>query len=650
MKKLLLIISLILSMTLLASCGAQTPPPADDDGGNNTPVTPPEEEEDGALAIVINSAAGDDLAPAIAAIEKAIGKTLTKKEPDSVKKGQEILLGDTGRAATVEAASVLNVKKSLWAWDQTGYIIYARGGDLAVCWTDEYGLEAAAVAIGEILTENKDLKFEDGILKSENFSYIEAMEAEEALFREEQLQIAEDKYGKAVRDEIEKHLSIYGEEFYLWLASLYDPGLYDEQGNPLGGGFYYSVSARDNPGYLIDIESTMQVLNLLMNLDMVREYNNDLSKALPEKMQKEMIAFAQSLQSSVDGYFYHPQWGTNIQTSRLSRDLGWATSLLKAFGAKPLYDAPNGTKGMYGPPPGTALTESLQDAGAMAVSKVIATATKWPNQLATLDNWKAYLEAYAANIRTKSYSIGNTVTSQNAQILNREKEGIASGELIDADGDGIAEDGFVMATKNFFDKHQNPENGTWESGTVAKGTISYASTNGLMKISSIYSGLGVPMNYCEEAFYSGLYIALLEGKDCYGVEAENSVYVYNAFTGMQNALNNLKKSNPAKYDELSKVLADNAVDLIRITSAKALKFKKADGSFGYTWTTSPDKSQGVPVAVPGTVEGSVNGGGGAYTTITNQLLGLLGIDMRLQFESDFEKFLHAVDGAVHIEK
>ena len=620
-------------MLCLASC----------DGGS----TPPSHEKVEFTAIC--SDGGDyDLTNLISAITSKTGKRITVKV-GAEKTGREILIGDTGRRASQEAAILLEATLTEDEWDSVGYIIYARDGDIAVCWSSEWAIDKALEQLEYVISEAKDMDFSNGVKSVEEFSYIEAMEAEEAKFREAELDQLEALYGKDARDAMEKHLSIYGEEFYLWLANLYDPGEYDADGNPLGGGFYYSNSARDTYGFKIDIESTMQVLNRLVNLDMVREYGS-LKNAIPERMQKEMIAFAQSLQSPIDGYFYHPQWGTNIQTSRLSRDLGWATSLLKAFGAKPLYDAPNGTKGMYGPPPGTALTESLKNSGAVAaVSKVVATATNWPSQLATLNNWKSYINAYASSIRTNSYSIGNTLSSQAAQISTREKEGIASGELIDADGDGIAEDGFIMTVKNFFDSYQL-ENGVWAEGSVEKGTITYAATNGLMKISQLYDSLNLTMKYPEASFRAGLYIAMLEGPDCQGVEAVNSVYVYNAFKGMIKALKDLKVLDPAKHTELKQLLADNACELIKITSAKALKFKKADGSFGYSWTTSPDKSQGVPVAVPGTVEGSVNGGGGAYTAITNDLCSLLGITIRLQFQSDMEKFLHEVEQMVHVEK
>ena len=644
MKKLLFIFTLIASLIGLTACGGGNNNPPDN-GGNGGG-----DNSDTYSAIVTDGGSSYDLNEVISLIKNATGKMIQVKLTGAEKSGREILIGNTDRQATVDGLAILADLVDSSDWTATGYVIYAKDGDLAVCWDTKYAAEDALAKLAILAEENGSLNFDNGVIANETFSYIEKLEAEEALMREAELDAIEEKYDKEVRDAVEAHLAIYGEEFYIWLANLYDPGEYDENGNPLGGGFYYSNSARDNYGYLIDIESTTQALYLIKNMDMLVEYNGSYQNALPEKMQKELIAFAQSLQSPIDGYFYHPQWGTAIKTSRLSRDLGWATSLLEMLGSQPFYNAPDGTKGMYGPPPGTAMTQPLKNSGAVAVSKVVATATKWTAQLETLDAWKAYIDAFAVDINTKSYSIGNTIASQDAQILNREKEAIKAGEITDADGDGIAEDGYIMTVKNFFDKYQL-ENGVWIPGSIEDGTITYAATNGLMKISVAYNSLGLIMPRAEEAFRAALYIAMLEGPDCEGIRADDSVDVYNAFTGMQNALSSLKKSgNTEKYQALKAELAANAAEMIRVTTAKCIRFRKPDGSYAYNAGPGGYLSQGVPVCVPGMIEGTINGGGGAYVTSTDRMFNLLDIDVRFQYASDFEKFLHALEGTTHIVK
>ena len=69
--------------------------------------------------------------------------------------------------------------------------------------------------------------------------------------REESFSRIAEEFTPGVADALRAHFAIYDERFYLWLADLYDPGKYDDDGNPLGGGFYYSNSARDNEGLSI---------------------------------------------------------------------------------------------------------------------------------------------------------------------------------------------------------------------------------------------------------------------------------------------------------------------------------------------------------------------------------------------------------------
>ena len=463
-----------------------------------------------------------------------------------------------------------------------------------------------------------------------SFSRLAEMREKEEKEREEAYAKITALYGEGVADALRAQYSLYDERFYLWLADLYDPGEYDEDGNPLGGGFYYSNSARDTVGYLVDIESTSQALSFLVSSGMMRGYDNDYMKAFPEKMQKEMVAFALSLQSSVDGYFYHPQWGTNISAGRLSRDMGNAVSVLSKFGYKPYYNTPGGAQGSKGNPPGVSavsLTERLSGSSSVtAVSKVIPTASSiWPDRLKTLENWKAYIDAFEADMDTKSYSIGHNVAEQSSQIKNREAEAKKKGEPT----------GYIEYVQKFFDRHQNPENGLWED------EVSYNSVNGLMKIMAIYNWLELPLNYAESAYASAVEIIKLEGADVNGKEASNSVDVYNAWcclTRINDNINNF--GSKETVDALRANLLLDAEEMIRITTKKTAKFIKNDGSYGYSWDYSPAKSQGAPAAVPNTVEGDVNGGTISLTSITGNMTSALGISgLYIYYPSDFEVFI-----------
>ncbi len=79
-----------------------------------------------------------------------------------------------------------------------------------------------------------------------------------------------------------------------WLVNLYDPEL---------GGFYYSRSARDYEGFLPDLESTSQALSMLAGS--LGALSPDTM--LPDEIKMKLVAFARNMQSSQDGYFYHPQ-------------------------------------------------------------------------------------------------------------------------------------------------------------------------------------------------------------------------------------------------------------------------------------------------------------------------------------------------------
>ena len=440
------------------------------------------------------------------------------------------------------------------------------------------------------------------------------MRESEAIEREDVYAKITAKYGEGVTDALKAHYSLYDERFYLWLADLYDPGEYDKNGNPLGGGFYYSNSARDTSGYLIDIESTNQALSFLLSSGMLRGYDNDYKKAIPEKMQKEMVAFALSLQSPIDGYFYHPQWGTSITAGRLSRDMGNSVSLLARFGYKPLYNTPGGAEGSLGTPSRVSAASDDNSEGSI-----------WPERLRTLESWKAYIDSFEDEMATESYTIGHNVAEQSAQIKNRDTEAKKNGEP----------SGYVEYVQKFFDRHQNPENGLWDK------TVSYRSVNGLMKIMAIYNWLELPLNYAERAYASAVEIVKLVGADVNGKLPTGSVDVYNAWCSLTRINENISKFGAKEtVVTLREKLLLDAEEMIRITTKKTAKFIKDDGSYGYTWNYSPARSQGAPAAVPETIEGDVNGGTIALTAVTGNMMSALGISgLYIYYPSDFEVFI-----------
>ena len=461
--------------------------------------------------------------------------------------------------------------------------------------------------------------------------------------REAGLVKAREMYGAEAEQALRDHLSHIDERLYLWMADLYQPRKcicdnFDADGNRVcllprdengkclctGGGYFITNSARDTEGFEIDIESTVQALNFCNTVGLLRGYGNDYKKAFPKQMQNDVCAFAKSLQDSEDGYFYHPQWGKNIGISRQGRDLMWATSILKSFGDMPLYDTKNGTKGSLSAPSGvTAAADDEEKSN-----------ETWTPHLRTLDAFKEYLLTF--DLKTKSYSTGNTFNAQMGQISARDRQAIADGEAKDENGDGIAEDGFIAAFEQHFNANQNPENGTWED------ELHYNATNGLMKIAMVYNAIGIKLNYAETAFKSCIEMALLPVgvPDCKGKMTTGSVDVYNPWVAMSTIKANVKKFGTEEdVARLDALLKENVVELIKASTAKMLKFKKPDGSFGYTWGVSGSKSQGALVCPGGVIEGDINGGSIATRGIFTNMTSALGLDIPMFLPEDFEKYV-----------
>ena len=287
--------------------------------------------------------------------------------------------------------------------------------------------------------------------------------AAEAKEREADFKEVEDLLGKDAADALRDHYKLFDDRYYKWMASLYDPTI---------GGFYYSKSAQNNDGYLPDLESTKQALAFFSNSGMTRKYVS-INEAYPQWIKDQIVAFVKPLQCPEDGYFYHPQWGKNITASRLSRDLGWATSTLKDFGAKPKWDTPNGHKGEFGPPPESAIAKAAE-------GEASAAASVYPERLRTVENFRRYLVCELNGnedpndltpnlIRKKSYPIGNLMNAQAGQIKQRDRLGIETGELIDSDGDGIADNGFIATFREVFNSWQLSYNGLWEGKVRCNG-------------------------------------------------------------------------------------------------------------------------------------------------------------------------------------
>ena len=239
-----------------------------------------------------------------------------KNEP----RDHEFVLGNTSREVSKTAYKMLDRKLS-GIGGEMGWLIYTDGSSLAIAYNSAYGARLALDYVWEHYLTLSTFRVEKGILASDVFMISDyAAEYREAE-REKHFERLEGEVGKEITDELRKLYSLYTDDIYVWLANLYDYEI---------GGFYFANSGRDNEGYLPDIESTVQALSHLTTGGMFEEYGNSYAKGVSPEMRDQLVTFAKSLQSPIDGFFYHPQWGSDIIDARRGRDLGWASQLLAA--------------------------------------------------------------------------------------------------------------------------------------------------------------------------------------------------------------------------------------------------------------------------------------------------------------------------------
>ena len=418
---------------------------------------------------------------------------------------------------------------------------------------------------------------------------------------EDRFDISEAVLGKDASNKLKELCALFEDDLYIWLANLYDPGT---------GGFYYSNDARDFEGFLADIESTAQAMNLISSMGLGKAEN-----IYTDEMKALVVAWVQSLQAEDDGYFYHPQWGKDIGVSRRGRDFGNSINVLNRFGAEPLYPtALDRLRGDAEPTSSVILTSSLSSSRTVAVSRVIGVSSTATNShLKSEEAFIEYLDELFATVTTtssggekipNSYSIGNTVASQVSAIKAA---------------------GLSQVCVDYFNGVQSSETGLWDADK------NYRSISGLLKISSLYNSLGAKIPYIDKAIRS-----------CIDVAASNDplsaiVYVYNPLAGLSNLLTNLNKYNTDEGSRTIRFAAisemqERSVELIENTHRKLALFKKADGSFSYNTWGAPAASQGSTVCF-GANEGDVNGTALANGTIKS-LCSCMGISRPAYYSSE----------------
>lgn len=552
------------------------------------------------------------------------GKTLPVKTSDAESSKREIIIGTTERSISKKAYLMLE-RTDTQGTNDTGFVIYSDSNSIAIAFDyDDFGTNLSKkdaisyFASNYMQTELPE--FESGVIYSERYDLVERQKEIddqdiEKIWQTKKYQLASKVGGNtALAEEIITALQGYYELFtkddgiVSWIANLYCPE---------NGGFYYSNSARDNEGYLPDIESTTQALGIIEEL-LVHNYDGTLKEFLGDEVSNSIVKFVKDMQDPVNGYFYHPQWPRALSDQkphRIGRDVDSAIRILKRFGASPTYDTPNGYKGdgllSDGTPvAASVLTKPISDNGVAAVAAVILANdvdAGVPYYLKDRASFEAYLATFDLN--ATPYSTGNHFEAMASQIAQRDKVLASRG----------ANYSLAKILTDWFTAHQDPNTGLW----TLEGPYGYNAINGLLKIGSLYGRLGYVIPNASKAF--GFAVDVMLSEDDPGMICD----IFNTWYAMAVIYQNLTKygtvAEAAEVERLRRNLISSLPEMINVTTRKVAIFIKTDGSVSYTPTHSSETSQGMPVAVPYTNEGDVNATMIASLSIPSYLFQLTGI-------------------------
>ncbi len=383
-------------------------------------------------------------------------------------------------------------------------------------------------------------------------------------------------HGRETADAARRFYTLYTGRMVEWIGSIWDKET---------GGFYFSPSARDTDGYYPDIESTGQALGVLQDLGLTPD-----PWTFPEPFRTRAVNFLRELQDE-DGFFYHPQWGKDINTSRRARDLASATLFIEGLGSSLKY--PSALEQMK------AATEN-----GSADSSAI------PEHLRSEETFISYLDSLEVN--RNSYSAGQTIAMQAPQI---------------------AAVGLGDVCIRYLNEHQL-DNGIWES------ELNYATANGMLKICHAYNALGADLPRLDKVVDATITTVLAP---------ETPKAIVDVFNPLMqiNYLRNIvaRSDDPNRLSEADRIIASRAVTILDVTREKLSIFALADGSFAYypldhvygdgQW------SQGKIVA-PACTEGNMNA-----TQLANAsrilIMEALAIDPGLPYTTrDGEKFFSTI--------
>lgn len=374
-------------------------------------------------------------------------------------------------------------------------------------------------------------------------------------------QIVEEKIGgdvgKRIVEALKELYAVYDDRLIEWQAELYSPE---------HGGFYFSNSARDNDSMIYkgvqhkllpDVESTIASFGFFVESGI--SGGREPKEFLPKWLRKKVADFVYSLQDE-DGYFYHPQWGKDIYDLRKTRDYGTCIRLLRLDDREPKY-----------PLPTVRAAEATEN---FDISKI-------PERFRSVDNFKKYLDE-EIDFVNKAYSSGSVLSSGLGELINY-------GKLLNTD--------LVEMVIERLNRDQRPENGFWSD------SIDYNGTNGVHKISKIYSWTGHKMPNIDKTIENTMKVMISDGDPGSCVAIMNPWHVLGELLGMKRRIHGATEEEMAEI--MSKVY-DFAPEAIRITAEKIKAYKKDDGGIGVQKDCGQGSAYG-SITSAGANESNING-------------------------------------------
>ena len=438
-------------------------------------------------------------------------------------------------------------------------------------------------------------------------------------------ELGADERAAGIVDALRTVYDMYRDELVEWYANLYDPYY---------GAFYATTSAKENEGFLPDIECTMQVLNFLEMSNMIDHLGGDYCNVLTDEHKKKIVKFIKRMQRP-NGYFYHlimDQEVLDKYIARRGRELTWCTNFLRRFGASPTYDTPTGLKGdgldMDGNPVADFGQKCSDKTEACEQNDKAAALNNYPEYLENRDTFLAWLEEKVP-IKTGSYGAGNLLNAVFREIKSR------NDALLKAGADYSLCDTLI----DWLNERIDENTGYWSPLSTFEGT------NGYFKTISIYNEWGYPYPEPVKAAKS-----VLNGILGDQPSTKNICEVFNLWQALGSTKRNTKFHAPDVRDavlkEINEVMYDRGRDAILNTYKKQSAYQMPDGAFAHDVNCAHKWHQGdVPVGL-GLREGDVDAIGKATTGIASNITNALGISrIPIYSEREFKIFMEGFKNA-----